>query len=275
MDRGIVTGVQRSSKACTVSLLGGPTITAAYLGDPPCPRSTVAIERFGNGSWIVLGQIGDRRVICHDDFLYMDATQWGDTQWTGVGTLGALGGFTSSDSQGVARLTTNAVAFQWGGLSKTNQNITLPSTDALWVSGRVNVGSTTSMGALVGLANSGSYNFSAIAAGDACVALYWDTGGSLTWKLRTTNGASNTDTDTSVAIAASTWYDFDIVVVGGSWAAIWVNGIGPFTSTTSIPPANTTPSPQPAITVIPIAAASRVLEVDWFHLERCTGITAP
>lgn len=274
MDRGVVTGVQRSSKACTVTLLGGPTITAAYLGFPPCPRSIVAVERFGNGSWLVLGQIGDRRQILHDDFLYMDASRYGDTQWTGVGTLGAIGGNSTSDAQGVARLTTNAVAFQWGGFTKTNQNITLPSSDGLWVSGKLNVSATTSMGALVGLANSTSYDFSAIAAGDACVALYWDTGGTLTWKMRTTNGASSNDTDTGVPVTTFN-VDFDIVVVGGSWAAIWVNGIGPFKSTTNIPPANTTPSPQPAFSVIPIAASSRVLEVDWFHLERCSGVTAP
>lgn len=275
MDRGVVTGVSRSTKSCTVTLLGGPTITAAYMGQPPCPRSVVAIERFGNGSWLVVGQIGDRRLIVHDDFVHMGAAPWGDTQWATVGTLGSIGGGTTSDAQGVAAIVSNATLNQWVGIAKTNQNVTLPSSDALWCSARINVSGTTSMGALVGLANSTSYNFSAIAAGDGCVALYWDTGGTPTWKLRTTNGASNTDTDTGVAITAGTFYDFDIVVVGGSWAALWVNGIGPVTTTTSVPPADTTPAVNPACTLIPLTNSARILTVDWFRLERCSGVTAP
>lgn len=271
MQLGTVTAIDRANRVVRAVLAGGQAIESTYFGDPPWPFSQAAFVPVGP-HWHCDGALGDRRVVLHDDFTFVGTTpNFGDTPWvaSGTGTTTATAGPT--DFQGLVRLQTPNTALTFRSNYKTLDLVHPPTPPAaLWWSSRLYPASnvTTSLVYRAGLADTDWSNTPA----DRVILERSSTVGTV-WTLVTASGGSSTTVDTAVTQADSEWITADIMYVPGVWAALWIDGAGPYISTSNIP---TTAEPiVPGVYVAALAASARAVLIDWMHLEVVDPIVSP
>ena len=265
MQRGTVLGVDRETGTVRAEIGGVVVPAAPYLGDPPWPLS--ACWFFNAPAYTCLGPIGDRRVAFADDFNYYTAGTplIGNTGWTAGGTPGSLSTPSNpTDANGLLRIT-NSGAGTYYFIRKTLGVVTLTDTRAFWVTARVRM-STVDATLVVGLAESNAMAGGGAASTDAKAS--WGLTGlaGATSSLLTTSGVSQDSAVTGEGITADTWYWLDLVVVGGSWLAGWINGSGPWVITTAVP-STANNSVSPYVAAVCLSSAVNV-DVDYFSLAQ-------
>src|SRR6476659_7119356 len=253
MDRGKVTGISRATGTCSVKLLSGPTVTAQYMDEPPCPWSVAFVERLGNGAWLVVGSPVD--VLFREHWATAHGSggdMWGDTYWYAQ-SGGAWNGVINDQASTVADTTSRhgvlacfagTTANGWVRICKAENNYLNPvAPAAVWIAGKGRTTSTSNVLFALGLGNNAYQGFPGAAAGrfhlSVCFDSSWGTGA---WGLNQVNGARGLATQDLVlgAVNTAAWADFDLLV-NDSVVAVWINGVGPYysTDTTYLPAAST------------------------------------
>lgn len=244
-------------------LQSGVEIEACYAGTPPWPLATALFD--GPGEWFCLGPIGDRRQVLHDDFMFVGASSVGDTEWVEGGT-GSLSAATDpSDGAGVVMLSPTTITDRYW-IRKRDRSVTLGDDRPFWMSARVRL--TSPADVAVGLADANRVSGGAAASTDSLVAVGLSTTfGSC--DLQTVAGTSSTSVPTGESSPSAEWIWVDLMVVGGLWAAMWIDGSGPWVSTENVPSTSTR-----AVTPFVVSSAG-VGEVDCVSLVQVPFVNSP
>lgn len=233
---GIVTGVDRESRVVHADVHGAQ-VDARYLGDPPWPLSTCLFQQ--GPSWVCLGPIGDRRRVLVDDFMFLNTNDFnpdlvGDTLW--ANTNGEVTYATVSDAAGAIRLSMTVGTAKH--INKRGSAVALETNRVWHLESRVRL-NDPDVQLRVGLGDSNVIDMSAWvpAATDAGVVatLGVDPVFSQQVTLDTFAGTSSTSVTTGETNPEDTWVWVDLMVLGGQWACLWMDGSGPWVSTTYIP----------------------------------------
>lgn len=262
--RGTVLGIDRETGTVRAEIAGVIVPEAPYLGDPPWPLSSCWF--FNAPAYTCLGPIGNRRVAFADDFNHVrtagSSEAIGDTGWA---TGGDAGGSISTpanptDANGVLRLTNTTAAGNGYFIRKTLGMVTLTDTRAYWMTARVRP-SAASNGFYVGFADTNTMTGGAGATRAGVYALLLDVASGTSNTLVTRKGGTQTLVSTGEYATDNAWCWVDIMVAGGQWSAMWVNGSGPWVNATAIPGTGED-SVTPFISCLNIAA-STTLDVDY------------
>ncbi len=243
-------------------------IPARYLshrGRPNCwPLGNCYIEQLASGQWQVVGGVGDRRVLLHDDFLTVPAGEYGDTPWT----LKGGGGVTVTQSgvgAGSARITNTSSVLR--SFYKDSAAVTAPaSPNAIWFSCSASIVNITSDGVSdayqLGLVDPTGLGFDFVLAS-------FRPGVVANWFLDVGNGSSGVLTPlASPPVVSGQVYAIDIIWVSGIFATLSVDGSDLGLRTDLVP----TAAIQPAFQT---QAANRSMDIDWVHVERVTPVLDP
>lgn len=240
---GVITGIDRDNQRVRALLEDGQDIDAYYLGGaPPWPLAGAMFT--DEPASLCLGPIGDRRTLFHDDFMWgfaPTATRWdGDGNWNGViAGSGSITDFDDPGQGGAGAVALTAPAASEARIRKLAAAVNLPDDGAaLWMRARVagnNALVSSGLGtARVGLGTLGVIT-STTAAGDHGVYASYGTGNP--WQLTALEDPTATVVvaggDTP-AVAPAAWDWIDLVVVADAWAALWVNGSGPWAVTANL-----------------------------------------
>lgn len=142
-----------------------------------------------------------------------------------------------TDMAGGIQLTATYPATSY--LRKLNRQIALASDRIYWVSARVAAYAASSI-LRVGLADLGGMDPGIPAAStDSAVFAQLDTTATGANRLSVASGTSTTDVTTGETFSASTPAWVDVMVLGGQWAAMWVDGSGPWMTNTNVPTTGT------------------------------------
>lgn len=268
MVRGTVLGIDRESGTVRAEIAGVIVPQAPYMGDPPWPLS--ACWFFNAPAWTCLGPIGNRRVAFADDFTFVrtagSAEAIGETGWVAGGDAGGSLSTPANptDASGALRLTNTTVGTGYY-IRKSHQMVTLTNTRCVWMSARVRT-SVPADGVFIGLADPLAMSMTtgslSTAAGTSLVLYTPSSTGTI---LVTISGVNSQSSLAGEGISADTWVWADVMVVGGQWAAVWVDGSGPWVST-SVLPDTTRDSVTPYVSVRN-AGASNTLDVDYVSLS--------
>lgn len=277
---GVVTGIDRVNGVVGAILDDGLDLWLPegfpYAGDPPPPLSKCWFVAIGN-KLVCTSPAGEGRVVLHDDFLHVATpsvtTYLGDTPWVLRGSQGTRVQDVASlgDAQGVMRYLTNANANNFVSESKSTDALVAPTPPAaIWWSGRYAINSLTSVVSRWGLGNTATWTIGALAD-----AVAWDYASttSANWLLSTAATSGLTLTDTGIPADINTWHAFDLMFIPDVWAAGWIDGAGPFVSTTAIP--TSTDALQPGVILLTLAAAAKRLYSDWVHVELVPEVFDP
>ena len=275
---GIVSAVDRTTHRCRVQALGSasgaqlslpakrPILYPKYRGDPPPPLSYVDLEQIQPGVWRVsgIGPVADRRNILRDDFSLVvrngTGTVWGDTIWaeSGAGTVtqsNAAGGIGVADFDTV----TTGVA-----LTKGDQSVVLDATLGYWLSCSIALGARTSVFNGAGFSNLAGTTQALVGYSDAAFIV----------QLTTVSGGVTTVVDLgSFTPTNNVFFTVDLLLVPGVFAAAWLDGQGPYVSTTNIPAVGA--MVQPYIIQNSVPASSKHLYVDWIRVEAFSPVANP
>lgn len=271
--RGTVLGVDRDTGTVRADIAGVVVPAAPYLGDPPWPLS--ACWFFNAPAYTCLGPIGDKRVAFADDFNFYTAGTplIGNTGWTAGGTAGSLSTPANpTDANGVLRLAVNVNPSSYF-IRKTLQLVTLTETRCYWVSARVrqSVATAASGGMSVGLAD--TTVMAASGGGAASAGAYFDIYSSQSVVQSAASGSLGPATSAE-AVAADTWCWADLLVAGGQWVAGWINGSGPWVSTSAVP-STANDSVTPFVRGTCVSGTTNNVDVDYFSLAQVDlGTTA-
>lgn len=253
----------------TVRLQEGPEVNATYSGEPPPPLTWVELTQDGLTYHVDGSHDLDSRTVLHDDFTRVPTTAAGtttiacDTPWVcSISTGGSISQLTGSQL-GVALLATGAANGRLAYMTKDDTAFSMDAADALWLSTKVDAAVlTTSMIAYVGFSN--------VALTDQCCMLFLPSS-SANLLGYTVKDSSGTATDL-IRAAANEYVDLDIVLAPGSFAAFWVNGDGPYVSTTNIPTSGD--SMQPFFYVVTLESASKYVALDYVTVRALNGTIA-
>lgn len=268
---GTVVGIDREAGIVHAFLASGAAVDAYFMGEPPWPLSTAMFD--GAPEYVCLGPLGNRRVAFADDFNFYTAGTplIGNTGWRAGGTTGSLSTPANpTDGNGVLRLTNNNAGSRYF-IRKSLKMVTLSDTRVYWMAARVRQ-SDASVSMRVGLAESNVMDTGGTgAATDANVGMFV-LGAASTSQLQTIAGAGVTTTDTGESAAADTWIWIDVMVAGGQWAAGWVDGSGPWYTTTDVPSAS-----QDSVTpyVNSGSAGTNNVDVDYVMLAQVSPANSP
>lgn len=142
-----------------------------------------------------------------------------------------------TDMAGGIQLTATYPATSY--LRKLNRQIALADDRIYWVSARVSAYAASSI-LRVGLADLGGMDPGTPAAStDSAVFAQLDTTVSGQNRLSVASGTSTTDVATGETFSASTPAWVDVMVMGGQWAAMWVDGSGPWMTNSNVPDTDT------------------------------------
>lgn len=292
MKRGIVTAIDRTNQVAYVQLLAGPVAQCAWLDYVPPPRSQVWVQDVstgGAGAFVVMGMVGNRQFVFHEDWTiipngstnYTSTAQQllnGDTQWRVLPKVASVNvGASEGAAQGVGGITITsgstglgqAIAVCKGGVATGTTN---NGQYGIWLSGRATANNWTSMAFTIALANDTAY-LGAKASGDRFVGLIYDTAATGTVRLQTGIDTNVTYVDSGFVPSVNAWFDFDVMLVAGTngWAAMWINGNGPYKSTTNIPAVNI---PLPVeFAVYNQTSAQRQLAIDYLRVELVSPVS--
>lgn len=255
-------------------LQSGVEIEACYAGTPPWPLATALFD--GPGEWFCLGPIGDKRVAFADDFNYYTAGTplIGNTGWTAGGDAGGSLSTPNNptDGNGVLRLTNTTAAGNGYFIRKTLAMVTLASDRCYWMSARVRPSAALN-GFYVGLADTATMTGGSGSARAGVFAILLDEASGTSNVLYTRKGGTLTTVSTGEYAADDTWTWVDVMVVGGQWAAMWVDGSGPWVNDTAVPGTGED-SVTPFISCQNIAASTS-LDVDYVELSMVTPVNNP
>ena len=275
---GTVIGVDRAHQVVRWIQRGETIIkTAPYFADPPPPLTVCRFAQRSKSAYTCLGPECNVQFVLHDDFLQV-VSQYGDTAWRQVGTLGSIVQ-AATPQAGAALLTSPAVAYSQLGISKDNRAIVPSTSQAVWMSGNVTLSTTAAVICWLGLMSDGVATFKP-GVSDAGAFLAFDSAGEASWTGKVYagtpgffNGAQTVHTDLSIT--------FDLLLLGGSFAAFWINGDGPYFVDTNpvpaIPPASTGGACQPGFVIAGRTAATVALQVEWVEvsLVPASGLVPP
>lgn len=273
MKLGVCRSIDRTNQVANViprgETLAIPMGYRPHRGRPPCwPLANVYYEQTG-GIYRVVGAVGDRRVILHDDFLTVPAGKYGDTPWT-LQDFGAGGAATQAPATagvpGAVALT--AAAADTVELRKDLGSVAVPaSPSGLHVSARFSVSALPStFGVECGLIDNnaaGGYaavSIQATGAGASCDIITADAG-----------GTNSTIVQATVPVA-STYYFVDLILTS-SFCSGWFGIDGPYTIKTHLPPGPL--PPIPAYISNSGVAAPLTMSVDYYDLELVNPVADP
>lgn len=250
----------------------GGEIEAMFMGSPPWPLAPALFD--GGPEWVCLGPLGLRREIVHDDFIGVGATG-GETTVDGwiTNTPGGLDYIPHViDFAGAIEL--RSAAPDRAMMRKRVDQIDLVDDRVFWVAARL-VGGYDSPIIRVGLANTGAlYDTAPPASTDAAVYAQLDATGSASNLLAAVTGTSTSTTETgeSYAVLPSppTWVD--VMVAPGQWAAMWVEGSGPWMVNTDVP---VDVSVTPFVTVVGPGGAMAEVVIDTITVEQVSQAISP
>ena len=268
MMTGIVESVDRTTGTCVIQALGTGTKqpgepakrnagTAKYYGSPPPPFSFVDLIQTAPGVWRVSGVVADRRPVVNEDFAtvyYSAPNVYCNEVWlvqvSGTAFLDqdafSLGG------EGVLSFGIDGASSNW--VTKDDQTLLLTADLTYWYSARLTTSASTTRILECGLSN---------LAGTQAVWFENELPADQT-RLKTTTGSTTTNV-VPFSVTTNTWFIVDIVLSPGSYAALWIDGAGPFINTTNVPAAGADPSPF--IYFASSTAGTRFALCDWVRLE--------
>jgi hypothetical protein len=283
--RGTVVGVDRTNNWALVTpataagrpggglrAQGAPIKCGLRDGQWPPPFSKVWIESHSSSNYQIVGSISDRRLLVHDDFTHVDggnpAVGDGDTPWRATNLVASASGQQTGVGQGVYILVTPATAGASQAAAKDDSSVLIQADPAVWYSAKITTSVATNCIVHCGFAQAdANINFTAGAATDRTAQFLFDTTVASPF-FRATNGTSVTDILVPYTVVANTFWDLDIVCVGGGYVAGWINGDGPYIITTNVPAVGG--AFEPYFGIYPRAAAQQDIRVDWVHAETFT-----
>lgn len=275
---GIVGGIDRTAGTIYGRMLGSltPFEDVEILGAFPPVMSRVAIEDYsGRRVCAGIAPTINYREVLYDDFTLVDAAfGYGETPWRQLGTLDVINTATGIDAVGAVRLRSAVSgAEQW--LAKNDGNLTLRDDQVVSVTCRFTFQQSTSLRYRLGLATDNAANdVTPGIAGGAGVYLSADTSRSANFELVAT---TDTTVSTTVLPAAidTAWHVLDLVACGDQWAALSLDGDGPYYVEGAAVPGAADPGPQPLIYMEPLVSSARVLLVDYYRVEVFDPVVAP
>ena len=264
------TGYNRPNGLCSVIVQGQERTDVRYIGDPMPPLSSVNVYEVGDGLWVCDGPIGDgdNRVVVHDEFGVVNDTGTvmdSDERWSTFGSTTHIQGSTGqSPNIGVVDFRTGAVNSESGGFEKDDDILTLDR--PYWCSFRFAPGDTDNRRYGIGMAS---------AANTDGMQFRYDSGAGPDYFVRLHNATVATDFTIPGTYAATRdqWIVVDMVLAADEFGAVWLNGEGPYFTTTGVPAANTTTSVRAFL--VNLTAAARVGSLDWMHVETMPSATRP
>lgn len=159
-------------------------------------------------------------------------------------------------------------------LRREDRQITLPDDRVFWFSARVQAEGINSSIIRAGLADLGAMNTATgPSANDSGVYAELVSDASTTNSLTVVSGVSSTSESTGERFSASAPQWVDVMVVGGQWAAMWVNGSGPWMVNTDVPGVGTR-SLTPFVSVDGIGA-SAIAYIDCVTVEQVSQAVNP
>lgn len=279
---GLVLGIDRTNGLVGAILDDGYSLWLpqgfAYAGAAPAPLSKAWFTETASGVYLCMGNVGDSRVVLHDDYTFVGtngvANYQGDTPWViqGSGGTRIQDATTLGNALGVVRYLTNATTNNFVAESKDSDAFAmLTPPAALWWSGRCAINTLTSHVARWGVGSTPMWNVT----GANHDSVTWEYASNIgaNWTIATAATSGFSRLDTGIPADADTWHDFDLVFVPGEWAAGWIDGSGPYISTTAIP--TSTDALQPGLISFTLANAAKRLYCDWQHVETIPGVADP
>lgn len=159
-------------------------------------------------------------------------------------------------------------------LRKLDRQIALPSDRVFWLSARVTAAAASSI-LRVGLADRGGMDpATAAASTDAAVFAQLDTTVGATNRLSVASGTSTTNTTTGESFSTATPAWVDVMVQGGQWAAMWVDGSGPWACNTNVPDTSRR-SVTPFVSIDTQVAGSTGAHIDCVTVEQVSQAINP
>lgn len=168
------------------------------------------------------------------------------TQATGVG-------------DGVLNLTTPATSGEWAKVRGDDGAVATNSADAFWLSGKIATRQTNDAFTEVGFTDSGRSNYARI---------IFDSSVSATnWLFQTRDGTTQNSITLADVATNDQMITVDIVYRPGDFAACWIGGAGPITSTANLPNANFTPYFLSGTN----ANTAKTSRIDWLTFRQLDG----
>lgn len=278
MPTGVVTGIFRDGDPqdpgspipyVEASIAGAGVQSCRYYGNPPPPLSVCEFTDVA-GTWFCEGaKEYDLRRVLHEDFTTCSTVTVSgtalvaDTPWGTAlsGTSAQIAALTGS-GLGVARLTSGTTVNRSALIVKTVDAILPSAADAYWLHTKAKLGtSAVDIDTYIGLSD-GS------AASDYVFAR-WIPSVNTVWSLSTLKDGVAGGATSATAGAVDGYHDFDLIFVPGIFAALWVDGDGPYAATSNIPAGTDT------LTVfarcVSTTAATKTLDVDFVTLTAING----
>lgn len=247
------------------AIVHGAVVEARYLGEPPCPLVPAWFFE-EQAQWWCLGSEADVRPVLREHFLTVPTTTADgvvacDTSWT-LDVTGANSQIAAlaSSGLGVARLTAGDANGRSAAIFKSTSALLPSSADGFWIRSRVQLGSVANITAIVGLHD--------LAGSDFAYATFVSSG-SANWQFFSSKDTSSTSGATATAGAASTYVWLDMLLCTSVFFALWVNGDGPYFSTTNVPAA--ADSMTPFIQVSSGTTATKTFDADHYFLDAVDG----
>lgn len=276
MPTGVVTNLYRDGDPqdpgsptpyVEASIAGvGSGVPCRYYGNPPPPLSVCEFTDMG-GIWFCEGpKEYDLRQVLHEDFTICptataDGTIACDTSWLlDINGAGSQVAQNTGSALGAALLTGGAASSRYSAIYKTAGAFLVGAADAFWVTVRMQPSETSLTTIQAGLTDYPT-------ASDAIRAVYApavDTN----WRLNTTKDTTSTAISTAVAGAVQ-YFTLDLVLVAGTFGAIWVDGDGPYVKTDNVP--DTADTLQPFAIVTSGTTATRSVSVDYLTVTAING----
>lgn len=229
MIKATVAGLDRTTHTARCVTDDGGIIDAAWLGAPPPPTATVLLTEVGR-SWVVTGTVGDVRRVLTDDFTAVHthaSGAVGDTVWS-LKELNVANVTSAADDPpvgvvGAVRLQADySAGVSYARIRKRDHHVRASADFALWMHARVAVDAAF-------LANSGLLEFgfgtsdyvdNRTITEEAAAAVISATA----IQALSQRSSGQAVTDHSWTATAGTYYDVDLVVVGGGFVAVWLDG---------------------------------------------------
>lgn len=235
---GTVVGIDREAGIVHAFLASGAAVDAYFMGDPPWPLSTAMFD--GAPEYVCLGPLGFHRPIFRDDFMWLNTADFapdliGDSSWNGAGTGTITLPSDPSDAAGMVRLSPTTGGNNYY-IQKRDRQVELNADRVYWLTARVRANDANTW-IRVGLGNSDVINSAVYtpASTDAGAVAFIDASGTLYTNMNTYRGTTVTGVTSGEEAAQDVWMWVDLMVAGGQWAALWVNGSGPWFNTTEVP----------------------------------------
>lgn len=249
-------GATGNHLALQVASSGGSAMTTGII-DPltDIARNEIAI----NGRLNQTPEVLDIR----DDFLPegIESGEIGELGWRSTGTTVAeVAGV--SGHPGTIQIATAAAINSFGNLflADTGAGSVLVPGDVAYFAWAVRVNVITNVDVRIGLGQ----NFGAAAgAGTSSVIFAFVSAASANWIVQTQNAGAFTNTTSTIAVGAGTWYYLEAIrQPGGNWE-FWINGALVATHSTNLPAA----ALNVGAIITATAAAVKSLDVDLFKLR--------